>query len=49
MDYVKHVRDILTGALPGLDPTDSQIRAIAEILRWNDECKAAEDRRSGKP
>ena len=45
MDYEKYVRDILVGKLPGLNPTDNQIRILAEILKRNDSSKAAEDRR----
>ena len=43
MDYEKYVREILVGKLPGLNPTDNQIRILVEILKRNDECKAAED------
>jgi hypothetical protein len=46
VDYEKHVREIIEGALPGFNPTDNQIRVLAEILEWNDECKAAEDQQA---
>ena len=42
MDYEKYVREILVGKLPGLNPTDNQIRILAEILKRNEEAKAAE-------
>ena len=43
MDYEKYVREILVGKLPGLNPTDNQIRILVEILKRNAECKTAED------
>jgi hypothetical protein len=43
LDYKKHVREILVSTLPGLSPTDNQIRVVVEILKRNDECRAAED------
>ena len=49
MDYVKHVRELLEGAVPGLTPSEDQIRVLAEILEWNDECQAAEGRDSPEP
>lgn len=44
MDYEKYVREMLVGKLPGLNPTDNQIRILVEILKRNDESKAAEGR-----
>ena len=44
MDYVKHVRKTLEDAVPGMNPTEDLIQGIADLLEWNDECKAAEDR-----
>ena len=42
MDYEKYVRELLVGKLPGLNPTDNQIRILVEILKRNNEAKAAE-------
>ena len=42
MDYEKYVRDMLVGKLPGLNPTDNQIRILVEILKRNEEARATE-------
>ena len=41
MDYVKHVRKTLEDAVPNMKPTDVLIQGIADLLEWNDACKAA--------
>ncbi len=41
VDYVKHVRKTLEDAVPNMKPTDELIQGIADLLEWNDACKAA--------